>query len=288
MIDRQLATRSPRLCPPATPWLFPRRDGSGPMHDDGLSKRIRTRIRRETGLAVNAHLFRHLSAKLLLDANPGGYEAVRHLLGHARLSSTLNVYTGLEAARGDAALRPGHRSGEAAMTATRPALGGWPEADRAIWTALVRQGGPLDDAGALSHVRATTTEIFSGATPAGSLARRHPTRGSRRGTREPGNAGASAGMAGVDVGSGAGQSIRLCSTDRSASSARAAPRPRLDAQFRLRRIWIGGPPDPPARARAAGSNRRRCCSRPASSSPALGRQPPRPSSRQPSGAATAR
>ena len=97
MIDRLLATRSPRLCPPATPWLFPRRDGSGPMHDDGLSKRIRTRIRSEIGLPVNPHLFRHLSAKLMLDANPGGYEAVRQLLGHARLSSTLNVYTGLEA-----------------------------------------------------------------------------------------------------------------------------------------------------------------------------------------------
>ena len=97
MIDRLLATRSPRLCPPATPWLFPRRDGTGPMHEDGLSKRIRERIRRELGLAINPHLFRHLSAMLMLDANPGAYEAVRHLLGHSRLSSTLNVYTGLEA-----------------------------------------------------------------------------------------------------------------------------------------------------------------------------------------------
>jgi integrase len=97
MIDRLLATRSPRLCPPSTPRLFPRRDGSGPMHEDSLSKRIRERIRRETGLAFNPHLFRHLSAKLLLDTHPGGYETVRHLLGHSRLSSTLNVYMGLEA-----------------------------------------------------------------------------------------------------------------------------------------------------------------------------------------------
>jgi hypothetical protein len=32
----------------------------------------------------------------------------------------------------------------------------WPEADRALWDALVAQGGPLDDAGALSHLRPAT------------------------------------------------------------------------------------------------------------------------------------
>jgi integrase len=97
MIARLLATRSPRLCPAATPWLFPCRDGSGQIHDDWLSKRIFTRIRKEIGLDVNPHLFRHLSAKLLLDANPGGCETVRQVLGHSRLSTTFNVYTGLEA-----------------------------------------------------------------------------------------------------------------------------------------------------------------------------------------------
>jgi integrase len=98
MIDQHVATRSPRLCPPATPWLFPRRDGSGPVHSDSLSKRIRKRIRRETGLTINPHLFRHFAAMLLLDAHPGAYEAARRLLGHSRLSSTLNQYTGLETA----------------------------------------------------------------------------------------------------------------------------------------------------------------------------------------------
>lgn len=97
MIDRHLATRAPRLCPPATPWLFPARDGRGPMHPDGLSKRIRTRIHRETGLIINPHLFRHIAAMLMLEAHPGGYESVRHLLGHSRLSTTMTVYTGLEA-----------------------------------------------------------------------------------------------------------------------------------------------------------------------------------------------
>lgn len=32
----------------------------------------------------------------------------------------------------------------------------WPESDRALWESLVRRGGLLDDAGALSHLRAAT------------------------------------------------------------------------------------------------------------------------------------
>jgi integrase len=97
MIDRHLARRSPRLCPPATPWLFPRRDGSGPVHEDRFGGRIKKRIWKETGLTVNPHLFRHLAAMLWLDAHPGEYEVARRLLGHRALSSTLDAYAGFEA-----------------------------------------------------------------------------------------------------------------------------------------------------------------------------------------------
>jgi hypothetical protein len=31
-----------------------------------------------------------------LDANPGGYEVARRLLGHSDLSHTINLYSGLE------------------------------------------------------------------------------------------------------------------------------------------------------------------------------------------------
>lgn len=97
LIDRHVASRSPGLCPQGTPWLFPRRDGSGPTNSTHLSKGVCTAIRREAGLVMNMHLFRHLAAKLWLDANPGAYEAVRRLLGHSALSSTLNAYAGFEA-----------------------------------------------------------------------------------------------------------------------------------------------------------------------------------------------
>ena len=67
------------------------------MDASGLSTRIAARIRKETGLEVHTHLFRHFAAKVWLDANPGQYEALRRILGHAELSSTLNAYAGFEA-----------------------------------------------------------------------------------------------------------------------------------------------------------------------------------------------
>lgn len=97
LIDRHLALRSPELCPKGTPWLFPRRSGPGPIEASHLSTKVCRSIRRETGVVMNMHLFRHLAARLWLDARPGEYEALRRILGHSALSSTLNAYAGFEA-----------------------------------------------------------------------------------------------------------------------------------------------------------------------------------------------
>ncbi len=96
-LEEHLALRSPTLCAAGVPWLFPRRDGAAPMDPSRLSSRISERIRKETGLEVHPHLFRHLCAQLWLRAHPGHYESLRRLLGHSQLSSTLDVYAGLEA-----------------------------------------------------------------------------------------------------------------------------------------------------------------------------------------------
>jgi len=96
MIDQHLAARSPEMCPKGTPWLFPRRDGTGHITTDEISSRIRRRILRETGIEMNAHLFRHLAVMLWLNANPSSYEAARRLLGHSDVSHTLNLYSGME------------------------------------------------------------------------------------------------------------------------------------------------------------------------------------------------
>ena len=101
-IDAHLIDRAGVLCPPGVPWLFPKRDGSESMLPTNLGSRISKVIRTHTGLKVHPHLFRHLSAKLMLKANPGHYELVRRILGHAETSTTWETYVGLE---GDDATR---------------------------------------------------------------------------------------------------------------------------------------------------------------------------------------
>ena len=53
-------------------------------------------LRKGIGLQINPHLFRHLAAKLFLDANPGQYETVRQFLGHRTIVTTMRFYAGFE------------------------------------------------------------------------------------------------------------------------------------------------------------------------------------------------
>jgi integrase len=48
---------------------------------------------------LTPHQFRHLAAKIILDANPGAYELVRQLLGHKNMKTTTNFYTGIDTRR---------------------------------------------------------------------------------------------------------------------------------------------------------------------------------------------
>ena len=84
------------LCASPGDWIFPRRDGNGPVSPIVLSRRISKTIRDRTGLTVNAHLFRSLAAMIYLNHNPGGYEVTRQLLGHKPLATTTTAYTGME------------------------------------------------------------------------------------------------------------------------------------------------------------------------------------------------
>ncbi|WP_183073536.1 site-specific integrase [Roseinatronobacter ekhonensis] len=97
MLKKHLATRSPHMCAKGSVWLFPRRDGEGPITGNALSARLKALIRKEVGILMNAHLFRHLAALMWLDANPGCYEVARRILGHSSTSHTINLYSGLEA-----------------------------------------------------------------------------------------------------------------------------------------------------------------------------------------------
>ena len=50
-------------------------------------------------MKLTPHQFRHLAAKIVLDANPGAYELVRQLLGHKNLKTTTNFYAGIDTRR---------------------------------------------------------------------------------------------------------------------------------------------------------------------------------------------
>jgi integrase len=60
---------------------------------------IKKAVRRHLGVKVTPHQFRHLAAKIILDANPGAYELVRQLLGHRSLKTTTNFYAGIDTRR---------------------------------------------------------------------------------------------------------------------------------------------------------------------------------------------
>jgi hypothetical protein len=81
--------------PESNPHLFPGRNGK-PKDVSALRKQITGYLFEHTGICLTPHQFRHVAAKLLLDARPGHYEVVRKVLGHKNLSTTYEHYAGAE------------------------------------------------------------------------------------------------------------------------------------------------------------------------------------------------
>ena len=94
LLRRYLTEFRPRLVTDENDWLCPGR--SGPKCPRTLSQQITERLEAELGFHMVPHQFRHAAAAWLLLANPGNYEAVRRLLGHKQLQTTINFYVGLE------------------------------------------------------------------------------------------------------------------------------------------------------------------------------------------------
>jgi integrase len=61
-----------------------------------LAAQVCRTIRQRTGLDMTLHQFRHLSAKLLLEAHPGSHETLRQLLGHKSIQTTIRSYAGVQ------------------------------------------------------------------------------------------------------------------------------------------------------------------------------------------------
>jgi integrase len=61
-----------------------------------LAHQVCRTIRTRTGLVMTLHQFRHIAAKLFLEKHPGGYEALRQLLGHRSIQTTVRSYAGVQ------------------------------------------------------------------------------------------------------------------------------------------------------------------------------------------------
>jgi integrase len=97
LIELYLREFRPHLASAGNRALFPG-IGTGPKNQAFFGTQISRTIRAYTGLRIHPHLFRHITAKLYLDDNPGGYEVVRRALGHRSIDTTNAFYTGLETA----------------------------------------------------------------------------------------------------------------------------------------------------------------------------------------------
>lgn len=95
MIDRYMDRIWPLLAGPNCDVLFPGKDG-GPRHKAGFGEIISITCKRELGVRLTAHQFRHICGFLFLQRRPGDYETVRVLLGHKSIQTTIQFYAGME------------------------------------------------------------------------------------------------------------------------------------------------------------------------------------------------
>jgi integrase len=84
-------------------WLFPGRVPGHHKSVGALRHQICEGTRRHLGPRFNPHAFRHIAAKVYLEANPGAYGVVQHMLGHNAIETTIDNYCGSEAPKAIAA-----------------------------------------------------------------------------------------------------------------------------------------------------------------------------------------
>jgi len=79
-----------------TGYLFPGKRAGRPKNKTHLSRQITRTLKRETGLELTTHQFRHVAAKIWLDDHPGSYEVIRRVLHHRSTETTAKNYVGFE------------------------------------------------------------------------------------------------------------------------------------------------------------------------------------------------
>jgi site-specific recombinase XerD len=97
LMDSYIRGYRPLLLDGPSVALFPGKTGISKTLQ-AMRLQIMKAVERHCGLHANPHLFRHIAAKLYLDANPGAYGVVRLLLGHKSIETTIKFYCGTETA----------------------------------------------------------------------------------------------------------------------------------------------------------------------------------------------
>jgi integrase len=96
--------------------LFVNADGSAKSQAT-VAWLISNYLSRRAGIVLTPHQFRHLNARILLDAEPGSFETVKQLLGHKSIKTTVGSYAGIDSRR---AARHHQRIVEQALEAAKP------------------------------------------------------------------------------------------------------------------------------------------------------------------------
>jgi integrase len=96
ILDEYMTKYHPVLAQGGSPWIFPGLPGR-PKSRERMALQISETIKKQIGLEVNVHLFRHIAAKLYLDRNVGAYGVVQKLHGHKSIETTIRSYCGMEA-----------------------------------------------------------------------------------------------------------------------------------------------------------------------------------------------
>jgi integrase len=78
--------------------VFVNADGT-PKSQATVAWLIKTYLARRAGIVLTPHQFRHLSAKIILDLEPGSFETVGQALGHKNGKTTVNFYAGIDSRR---------------------------------------------------------------------------------------------------------------------------------------------------------------------------------------------
>jgi site-specific recombinase XerD len=77
-------------------FLLPGAKPGVPKSDHGTREQIKRALADHVGIVFHPHLFRHLAAKIILQANPTAHPLVQRILGHTSLNATMTFYSGLE------------------------------------------------------------------------------------------------------------------------------------------------------------------------------------------------